>query len=225
MKKIISKVLKVDQKGKLDFLLKPLKKVYFNLIQLKLYFNIKIEKIRGLDFTERVSVEELGLSAEDSKSYVASSSSKVKFVLKSLEIKNTDAVLDYGSGKGKMLHVMSKFPFKHVDGVEISKHLCDIANKNLTKLKVNKTTIYNSEASAFKDLDTYNFFYFFNPFPAKIMEKVMTNIQVSHEKHSREITIIYYVPLFSEEITKSGLFKKTESFWDLNVYKNELKPI
>lgn len=220
MSRLVNEIVKIDKSNNFQVLLRPTKLIYKNYLSLKLNFLILQEKFRGLDFTRCESLENLGLSQVNSNPYMAGSSGRVKHVLNHLNIKETDTILDFGCGKGKMLYVMSKYPFKHVDGVEITEALSNIAKKNLTKLGVKTSRIFNSDASDFKDLNAYNYFYFFNPFPGNIMANVMANIEESNITHPRNITIIYYVPLYEEEILKSGKFKKVFSYWDVFVYKN-----
>ncbi|GAL90865.1 rRNA adenine N-6-methyltransferase family protein [Jejuia pallidilutea] len=222
MSKFVDVIVKIDKSNNLQLLLKPAKFVYKYYLDLKLNLSIINEQFKGLDFTKQESLESLGLSKTTSNSYMAGSSGRVKHVLNKLNIKATDTILDFGCGKGKMLYVMSKYAFKQVDGVEITNALSQIATNNLHKLGVKKSKIYNCDASDFKELDLYNYFYFFNPFPGNVMADVIGNIEDSNKKYPREITIIYYVPNHENEILKSGNFKKIFSYWDVYVYKNNL---
>ncbi|MFD2534128.1 class I SAM-dependent methyltransferase [Gelatiniphilus marinus] len=179
------------------------------------------EKLMGLDFSAQVELDELGLSAENSESYMASDI-RIKFILKSMPIKEQDAILDFGCGKGKMVYLFSKFKFKKADGVEISPRLCKIAKKNLKKLKAKKPKIFLCDASKFKALDSYTYFYFFNPFPNKIMLKVLNNIYGSLAKAPRQITILYFNPLCHKAFIEKGVFKLVKTKWGVNIYKNSL---
>ncbi|GGD26019.1 class I SAM-dependent methyltransferase [Hyunsoonleella pacifica] len=220
MSKLVNEIVKIDRDNNFQFLLKPTKFIYTNYLGLKSNISILKERLKGLDFTKQESLEKLGLSKNNSHHYMAGSSGRVKHVLNNLNISETDAILDFGCGKGKMLYVISKYPFRKVDGVEISETLSKTAKKNLTKLSIDKSTIYNYDARDFKDLSRYNYFYFFNPFPKNVMAEVIKNIEDSYTELPREITIIYYVPLYENEILKSGRFKKKFGYWDVFVYKN-----
>lgn len=222
MSRLVDEIVKIDKSNNLQLLLKPAKFVYKNYLGLKLNLSIINEQLKGLDFTKQESLENLGLSKTTSNPYMAGSSGRVKYVINKLNIKDTDTILDFGCGKGKMLYIMSKYPFKRVDGVEITNSLSKIAINNLNKLGVKKSKIYNCDASNFKELKLYNYFYFFNPFPGNVMADVISNIEESNKRHPREITIIYYVPNYENEILRSGNFKKIFSYWDVYVYKNNI---
>lgn len=177
------------------------------------------EKLMGLDFSANVGLNELGLSAENSESYMASDI-RIKLILKTMPIKEEDAILDYGCGKGKMVYLFSKFKFRKTDGVEISPKLCDIAKSNLKKLKAKKTEIFLCDASKFKTIDKYTYFYFFNPFPNIIMRKVLDNIYQSLAKVPRKITILYFNPLCHDAFIEKGVFKLIKTKWGVNIYRN-----
>jgi len=197
------------------------KKIYFHYRRLKNLINIQIEKIRGLDFTSEVGLEELGLSEDYSQKYQTAGNFRLKKILSSISITQNDSILDFGSGKGKIISTLSKFPFKRVDGVEISSKLHSISIQNLKKLNINNATIYNSDARSFKDLERYNYFYFFNPFKAIIMKDVILNIEMSLKNAPRTITIIYFNPVCHKEIIASNTFKLIKKRWNVYFYSNE----
>ena len=55
-------------------------------------------------------------------------------VFKYLDIKEDDALLDVGSGKGYAMYMFSEFPFSKIHGVELSEELVRISKGNLEKL-------------------------------------------------------------------------------------------
>jgi SAM-dependent methyltransferase len=197
-----------------------LKKIYSIIIKIRTMFLIKIEKIRGIDFTKESSIEELGLSDEFSHSYENAGTLRVKIMLSSLSISKNDLMIDIGCGKGKMIYLMSKFPFKRVDGVEISERLSRIAIKNLQKLNVTNAEIFTCGARLFRDIDKYNFIYFYNPFPSVVMKVVIKNIEESLMKIPRSLTIVYFNPVCHSDIIESGIFKIVKNKWKVSIYKN-----
>ncbi|MBP0902487.1 methyltransferase domain-containing protein [Mariniflexile gromovii] len=197
------------------------KKVYSILLKIRNNIYIIKEKRQGLDFTEVLSLEQLGLSDENSYYYQTAGSNRVKKILSSMSITENDNFIDFGCGKGKILYIISKnFPFRKVDGVEISKKLCDIAIDNMKKLNVSNVNIYNEDAVHFTDIDIYNYIYFYNPFPATVMKSVMDNIGKSLERVPRKVTIIYFNPTCHDQIISSGTFKGSANKWRVFVYKN-----
>lgn len=205
----------------MKFIIKYLKKVYSDYIVIRTYLLAKIEKLRGVDFSQELTIEELGLNKETSLYYGTAGSFRIKRIISKLKITKNDSFLDIGCGKGKIMYEMSKrFQFRRVDGVEISNKLCDIAEKNLIKLKISNYKIFNFNAKDFKELDDYNYIYFANPFPAIIMRDVMQNIEKSVVKAPRTLTIIYFNPVCHKEIIESGIFVNIKNKWNVSLYRN-----
>ena len=78
----------------------------------------------------------------------------------------------------------------------------------------------------FTDLDGYNYFYFFNPFPANIMSIVIKNITASLARKPRKATIIYFNPEFHESVVADSPFVKIKEhhYYRLSfyIYTNEI---
>ena len=153
------------------------------------------ERLMGLDFSTFLEPDDLGLSPKKSFPYERSNEKMLKFVFDDLPINNNDSLLDIGCGKGYAISILKKYPFNKVDGVEISSTLANIARNNLRKLKI-ESTIYESDAINFSGLDSYNYLYISNPFPESEMCKFAQTIKRSLINNPRDITIVYYNPLF-----------------------------
>lgn len=135
----------------------------------------------------------------------------IKRILSSYNIGCKDGLFDFGSGKGLVLAVAHKYGFGHLGGVEISNELAEISNRNFDRLGMKGIDIICDDARNATNLDNYNFFYFFNPFPQAVFSVVMDNIVNSYNKSNRKMVIIYDNPVCKEDVLKSGLFvlKKT----------------
>ncbi|MFA5516563.1 MAG: class I SAM-dependent methyltransferase [Desulfuromonadales bacterium] len=137
----------------------------------------------------------------------------------------TDAIVDFGCGKGGILISLSKYPFARITGIEISPDLVGIARDNIRKLKIKNVDIQCCDAADFKQLDTYNYFYFFDPFPDVVMADVLGNIEQSLIDHPRKVTLIYLNPYCHELIESGTVFSKTgavEHFeHDCFIYTNQ----
>jgi SAM-dependent methyltransferase len=159
-----------------------------------------------------ITIDRLNLSAEQSHSYSDSGWEHLQRVLSALEIGPEDAIVDFGCGKGGALIVLAAYPFARIAGVEISPELVAIARKNLARLKIDNVELVQGDARDFSALDAYNFVYFFNPFPCRVMAGVMVNLSASLTRQPRKITIIYLNPECHETITASGVFHKVKEF-------------
>lgn len=154
------------------------------------------------------ALEELHLPEERCHYYANSGGVHLERVLRSLGITRDDAIVDFGSGKGGALITMSRYPFAKILGVEISPELVEIARSNLEKLSIGTVRTVVSDAADFTDLDDYNYFYFFSPFPGEVMRAVIGNIGASLARLPRKATIIYFNPEFHEAVVTDSPFVK-----------------
>lgn len=154
------------------------------------------KKTKGVDFLVNVNPESLGEDYDYDKyvHYVPSRAWQIKKIAYCLKVNKNDAILDYGCGKGKALYEFSKFPFKKISGVELSKELSHIAINNMEKLRLNHIEIFNENALSFKKIEDYNIFFFYDPFNKDIFKSVVDNILASCDVNPREIRIVYTNP-------------------------------
>jgi 16S rRNA G966 N2-methylase RsmD len=165
----------------------------------------------GIDL-KNASNAELNIPVERGHEYANSGGHHLETVLDTLNITPGDAVIDFGSGKGGVLITLSKYPFSKITGIELSAALVAIAEKNLMGLNCKNINMIVADAVDFTDLDKYNYFYFFNPFPPGVMKAVIKNIADSLAKKPRKAVIIYFNPEFHETIITDSPFVKIEEF-------------
>ena len=172
------------------------------------------------------STDDLGLSADRSHEYSNSGGLHLEKVLRALKITPQDAIVDFGSGKGGALITFAKYPFSKITGIELSPDLAAIAEKNLKKLGLGNVNTIVCDATDFTDLDGYNYFYFFSPFPATIMRAVIKNICLSLARKSRRLVIIYFNPEYPDSIVTDSPFVKIKEFnhyrLSYYIYSNEV---
>jgi SAM-dependent methyltransferase len=111
--------------------------------------------------------------------------------------------IDYGSGKGRVLLLASRLPFRRVVGVEYSPMLHRIAEQNLhgARFLDRRSGPVESvcmDAVRFPIPEEPMVLYFFNPFERRIMESVRDNVVRSYEGNPRSIVVIYHNPVHSD---------------------------
>lgn len=189
----------------------------------KLIFNMRLYSAK-IDL-ENVSLTELNLLEEQSHYYANSGGTHLEKVLDTLKITPQDSIVDFGSGKGGALITFSKYPFTKITGVELSPALVKIAEKNFKSLGIKNIRMLVSDAADFTDLDEYNYFYFFSPFPSSVMSAVVKNISVSLLQQPRKAVIIYFNPEFHYAVVSNSPFVKTGEFHhhelDYYIYSND----
>jgi hypothetical protein len=173
-------------------------------------FRVRVH-IQKIDL-KNTYLDELNLPEERCHYYANSGGLHLDKVLRTLKITPLDAIIDFGSGKGGALITFSRYPFSKIAGVELSPKLVAIAEDNLTKLNIGNIAMTVSDAADFTDLDTYNFFYFFSPFPPAVMGAVIRNICTSLTHKPRKATIIYFNPECHDAVVTDSPFVKINEF-------------
>jgi len=192
------------------------KEIFYKIKRILVFKILKIiENYKGIDTVKYVNIEELGFSKDTSYRYEYSKKKYLWQVLKESNITKNDSIIDVGSGKGSALIEFSKYQFKKVAGVELSKTLHDICKNNLKVLKISNVNLYCTNAVDFDKYYEYNYIYFYNPFPEIIFEEVLNRLINSIKINKRIIYIIYKNPTCHETIMKS------KSFDLVKIYKNK----
>jgi len=106
-----------------------------------------------------------------------------------------DVVLDYGCGKGRVGFFLSSQTKARVIGVEYDGRIYGSALQNReTALPAAKADFRLTRAEAYALPAEVNRCYFFNPFSAQILRKVMARILESYYAHPRELFLFFYYP-------------------------------
>lgn len=108
-------------------------------------------------------------------------------------------LVDFGSGKGRVLFLASDYPFRKITGVEFSAELAEIARENIRRYQSATQKCRNLEVVC---MDAIEFpipagpavLFFNNPFGPEVMGPVLNNIQRSMEASPREIYVVYSHP-------------------------------
>ena len=147
------------------------------------------------------------------------------------ELNNTQNVVDFGSGKGRLpFYIHHRFLIP-VRGIEMSNKLYRESIENLesymqkTKKKKNLITFEKCLAQEYEIKSQDNVFYFFNPFSVQIFMKVVENILQSIDQQERSVDLILYYPTIEyiqflntrttfklvKEVKVSGLYEHNEN--------------
>ena len=172
---------------------------------------------RGVDLTH-ASYEEMGVKPDIASVYETSEPSFLAEVLRRLEIGADDAILDYGAGKGGALIVLRGFPFRKIGGVDLSPRMLETARKNFARLGMDGIELVCENAATYADLDEYNYFYFFNPFPEEVMREALRNIHESARRRPRQTTLIYCNPRCHDMLVSDPAIRFEWSYFNISVY-------
>ena len=146
------------------------------------------------------------------------------------ELNNTQNVVDFGSGKGRLpFYIHHRFLIP-VRGIEMSNKLYRESIENLESYmqktkKKNLITFEKCLAQEYEIKSQDNVFYFFNPFSVQIFMKVIENILQSIDQQERSVDLILYYPTIEyiqflntrttfklvKEVKVSGLYEHNEN--------------
>ena len=107
----------------------------------------------------------------------------------------SDVVLDYGCGKGRLSFFLSYRAKMRTVGIEYDARIYQDAldNRKTTVCRV-KPDFVLTRAEEYEVPPEVNRSYFFNPFSVEILRKVMARIVESWYAHPREIFLFFYYP-------------------------------
>ena len=168
-------------------------------------------RLRGLDL-DFVPVAELGAKPDRDCWYSDSGGPYLEAVLRKLDLRPSDTILDLGCGKGGALITFAKFPHARLGGVDIAPKLLEIAKSNLARMGINEVSLHCSNAAEFTAYDDYSHIYMYNPFLDVVMESVVANIQRSLERKPRDLKIIYLRPKCHDLLMRTSLFQEVTEY-------------
>ena len=124
-----------------------------------------------------------------------------------------DVVLDYGCGKGRVGFFLSYRTKAHTIGIEYDARIYQSALENRkTALPEAKADFVLTSAEAYEVPADVNRCYFFNPFSAELLYKVMARILESYYEYPREILLFFYYP--SDEYISCLMTLEELEFYD-----------
>jgi SAM-dependent methyltransferase len=152
---------------------------------------------------EHVAIERLG--------YVASAWRTLPRALRYVGVSKDDVFIDYGCGRGRVVHQAAKRPFKKVIGVEISPVLAETAREALAAKKhrhrCGEVEIVVADAREYRAPDDLTIVYFFHPFFGETLDTVLAELVQSIDRNPRRVSIIYSYPLAAAQIVATGRFR------------------
>jgi SAM-dependent methyltransferase len=140
-------------------------------------------------------------------------------LMKPLQIRWEDFIfVDFGSGKGRALMLASEYPFRRIIGVEFARELHAAAQANLAQYRsptqrCHAIELHCQDAAEFVLPAEPTVFYFYNPFDATVMNKVLANMRASLAAHPRPAFILYCNHLHRDLVLQSGFREIKATIW------------
>ncbi len=129
-----------------------------------------------------------------------------------------DVFVDIGCGKGRVLCCASRLPMRKVVGIEQNPVLAREAQENVQRVRGARAPVELITGSA-EDYDyaSATLIYLYNPFNARITERVMERIFASWRAAPRRLQIVYANPVHESVLTNQSWLSK-EGFWPASMF-------
>ena len=138
------------------------------------------------------------LDSGDNHGYEASPIDDVLLILRNLPVNYRECTfVDVGSGKGRVLLLAARFPFKRVVGVEVDTALSEVALRNIATVR-RRALRCKSISTVQTDVLDYAWpsgplvLYMFNPMTPPRVASVLERLRSSFEAEPRPIWAVYY---------------------------------
>jgi SAM-dependent methyltransferase len=150
------------------------------------------------------------LAAKDASIYQPASAWIVQLLFAELSKEPSKvSIVDYGSGKGRVLIMAAEYGFRSVTGIEFSPLLVSIAERNLDRYRRRVPLapiikVLTADASAVELDDDVGVAFFYNPFGPTVMSGVLDAIIRSLRRKPRRFRIGYVNPRMDDLFTAMG---------------------
>lgn len=185
----------------------------------------------GCNFLSMVNNSNLKVAGGGGAAYRATTQKELFEILDRCHVvpSEEDYFFDFGCGKGAAIVSLLDYGFSHGGGVEYEPELYKILMDNLQRLEISKDCVECIQGDAGlleKELDKYNWFYFWAPFNESVFERVLKHLGESIVRQKRQVTIIYSNPQCHRLFEESKSFRLVNQFTIptrqrvVNVYQN-----
>lgn len=115
--------------------------------------------------------------------------------------------VDFGSGRGRVILAAAERPFRHVTGVEFCRQLHSEAKLNIAgypnnRLRCKEIKSVCIDAGEFEIPKGDCILYFYNPFDASLMDKVITNALDTAQQRGSRLIVVYYNPVHRNVVAR-----------------------
>lgn len=155
----------------------------------------------GTETAGKVESKELGYADTERQGqailYLPSPERVTRWMLDNVGIEHSQySFVDLGCGKGRVVLCAAQYPFQSAIGVDLSRSLTEIANRNVSTFpfsarKCGDIRILNIDAANVDYPDTNLLLHLYHPFDANVTTAVLRNLEASLASKPRQVRIAY----------------------------------
>jgi len=153
----------------------------------------------------------------DNRAYGTPDYFYIRTIIKRLRPESDDIIYDLGSGKGRVLCVMSRRQVRKCIGIELFEELCQVARANAAKMRGRRSPIEIRCNDAVRaELSDGTIFFLFNPFGADTLAEVLAKLKQSLATNPRRVRLVYYNSVHRTQVEACGWLRHYDSFRTFN---------
>lgn len=170
---------------------------------------------RVFDLLLRVSTRETRITASsifitggENCPYSGSQCLPVRHAFKDLGPGPSDVFVDLGSGKGKVLLIAGRLPYRRIIGVEIDEELAACSRRNIRRaqpwLRAQEVESVTANVLEWPVPDETSIIFMFNPFIGHTFHAVIGQVFESYDRRPRSLHIVYRYPWEHDWLLSTG---------------------
>lgn len=165
----------------------------------ELVTTILFDRRYGVETVGSESADELGLTDAQYVSYMPIRLRSLRRLLPPRSVGGDDVFVDLGSGKGRAVLIAGlNYPFRRVEGVELSSALHETAERNVAavrhRLRSRDVRLVRSDVLDYEVPDDVTVVLINNPFKGAVFTTVVERLLASVDRRPRRMRIIYGNP-------------------------------
>lgn len=137
-----------------------------------------------------IRADVFGFSPSRVRAYVGTPWELAQTVFERVGVSAHDVFVDYGCGKGRMLLIARRYPFRRIVGVELIPELAAVARSNARSN--DRIEVVEADASRWDLPVDATVLYAFNPFGSDVWVEVLQRIGESQLRTPRRVRLITY---------------------------------
>jgi SAM-dependent methyltransferase len=145
---------------------------------------------------------------QESWPYLGGEWPAVYFALRALRPGPDDVFVDFGAGKGRVLLMAGRLPYRRVVGVELDPELAQCARRNIAqarrRLRAEAVACETANVLDWPFPDDASTVFLFNPFYGQTFRRAVTGIFDSYDRNPRHIHIVYENPQQHDWLLSTG---------------------
>jgi SAM-dependent methyltransferase len=169
-----------------------------------------IDRMLNIDTAYIVDLADLGLDRPDRFGYEAGGWLDLRRILRPEDVSSDSVFLDLGSGKGRIVLLAARYPFRKVIGVELSEHLTAIARRNVAlcraRLRCRDIELITADIHDYRIPDDVSVVFFYSPVRGPTFDAVIAKLIASVDRRPRTVLLIYKNAKHEDRLLSTGRF-------------------